>query len=72
MVGAQKEPHMKDGLSRIIVEMVKREWPQQWPTLMAELNMASAHGATQAETVLLIFLRLCEDVVILQVFMCII
>ncbi|KAK6632104.1 hypothetical protein RUM44_007134 [Polyplax serrata] len=66
MVGAQKEPHMKDGLSRIIVEMVKREWPQQWPTLMAELNMASAHGATQAETVLLIFLRLCEDVVILQ------
>lgn len=39
-VGAAKDPsfsHIKDALSRIIVEMIKREWPQQWTTLLAEL-----------------------------------
>lgn len=65
--GLQKETHIKDALSRIIVEMVKREWPQQWPTFLAELNVASAQGPVQAEIVLLIFLRLCEDVAVLQV-----
>ncbi|KAL0274098.1 UNVERIFIED_CONTAM: hypothetical protein PYX00_006610 [Menopon gallinae] len=66
MAGTQRELHIKDALSRIVVEMVKREWPQQWPTLLAELNVASVQGATQAEIVLLIFLRLCEDVALLQ------
>lgn len=67
MSGTQKETHTKDGLSRIVVEMIKREWPQQWPTLLAELNFASRQGCIQAEIVLLIFLRLCEDVALLQV-----
>lgn len=67
VAGTQKETHIKDALSRIIVEMVKREWPQQWPTLLVELNMASVQGAIQAEIVLLVFLRLCEDVALLQV-----
>jgi len=65
--GSHKEPHLKDALSRIIVEMIKREWPQHWPTLLQELNMASGQGTSQAEVVLLIFLRLCEDVALLQV-----
>lgn len=65
--GVSDEPHMKDALSRVVVEMVKREWPQQWPGLLAELSDACACGETQTELVLLVFLRLVEDVALLQV-----
>lgn len=58
--------HIKDALSRVIVEMAKREWPQQWTTLLAELSDASSKGEDQTELVLLIFLRLVEDVALLQ------
>lgn len=58
--------HIKDALSRIIVEMIKREWPQQWTTLLAELSDACTKGEPQTELVLLIFLRLVEDVALLQ------
>lgn len=58
--------HIKDALSRIIVEMVKREWPQQWPTLLSELSSASEKGLSQTELVALVFLRLVEDVALLQ------
>lgn len=59
--------HIKDALSRIIVEMVKREWPQQWTSLLAELSEACTKGEAQTEIVLLVFLRLVEDVALLQV-----
>jgi exportin-5 len=58
--------HIKDALSRIIVEMIKREWPQQWTTLLAELSEACGKGTVQTEIVLLVFLRLVEDVALLQ------
>ncbi|XP_055372333.1 exportin-5 [Condylostylus longicornis] len=58
--------HLKDALSRIIVEMIKREWPQQWTTLLSELSDACTKGEAQTELVLLIFLRLVEDVALLQ------
>ena len=58
--------HIKDALSRIVVEMVKREWPQQWPTLLGELSSASEKGLSQTELVALVFLRLVEDVALLQ------
>lgn len=64
--GIGEEPHMKDALSRVVVEMVKREWPQQWPGLLAELSDACACGEIQTELVLLVFLRLVEDVALLQ------
>ncbi len=57
-----EEAHIKDGVSRIVVEMMKREWPQHWPTLMEELSTLSQAGATQTELVLLVLLRLAEDV----------
>ena len=63
----EKYGHIKDALARVIVEMIKREWPQQWPTLLEELQMASSQGPGQTEQVLLIFLRLAEDVALLQV-----
>lgn len=65
--GIGDEPHMKDALGRVVVEMVKREWPQQWPGLLVELSDACACGETQTELVLLVFLRLVEDVALLQV-----
>uniref|UniRef100_A0A1B0CUW8 Uncharacterized protein n=1 Tax=Lutzomyia longipalpis TaxID=7200 RepID=A0A1B0CUW8_LUTLO len=58
--------HIKDALSRIVVEMIKREWPQQWTTLLGELSDACTKGEAQTELVLLIFLRLVEDVATLQ------
>ncbi|KAG5876268.1 hypothetical protein JTB14_013005 [Gonioctena quinquepunctata] len=64
--GISDESHMKDALSRVVVEMVKREWPQQWPGLLAELSDACSCGETQTELVLLVFLRLVEDVALLQ------
>jgi exportin-5 len=65
----QELVHIKDALSRVIVEMIKREWPQQWPTLLAELQAACALGGSQTELVLFVFLRLAEDVALLQVIM---
>lgn len=62
-----EQAHMKDALSRVIVEMIKREWPQQWPTLLTELSQACTKGCIQTELVLLVFLRLAEDVAVLQV-----
>lgn len=64
--GVGEESHTKDALSRVVVEMVKREWPQQWATLLSELSEACAHGPTQTELVLLVLLRLVEDVALLQ------
>ena len=33
----EEENHIKDVLSRIVVEMIKREWPQHWPDMLIEL-----------------------------------
>lgn len=53
--------HLKDALSRVIVEMIKREWPQQWTGLLGELSEACSGGATgPTELVALILLRLVE------------
>ncbi|KAH8028297.1 hypothetical protein HPB51_014953 [Rhipicephalus microplus] len=61
-----EQAHIKDALAKLLVEMIKREWPQQWPQLMKELNDLAIIGETQKELVLLTFLRLAEDVVDLQ------
>ncbi|XP_013417289.1 exportin-5 [Lingula anatina] len=63
-----EQSHIKNVLSRIVVEMVKREWPQHWSTLLSELDTLCKIGPTQVELVLLIFLRLAEDVVAFQNF----
>lgn len=63
----EEQPHIKDAISRLVVEMVKREWPQQWPSFLDEMNELCNTGPTQAELALLIFRRLAEDVAVLQV-----
>lgn len=66
-MGGWDTGHLNNALARVIVEMIKREWPQHWPTLLAELNGACTRGHMQTEIVLHIFLRLTEDVATLQV-----
>ena len=66
-LGGWETSHLNDALARVIVEMIKREWPQQWPTLLAELSDACSRGHRHTQIVLHVFLRLAEDVAILQV-----
>ncbi|XP_063892641.1 exportin-5 [Helicoverpa armigera] len=65
-LGGWETSHLNDALARVIVEMIKREWPQQWPTLLAELSDACSRGHRHTQIVLHVFLRLAEDVAILQ------
>lgn len=65
-ISLEDKAHMRDALSRVVVEMIKREWPQQWSTLLAELSQCAAQGNIQTELVLLVLLRLAEDVAVLQ------
>jgi len=57
--------HIKDELAKIVVELIKREWPQQWPSLLSELDILARHGETQTELVMFILRRLVEDVAVL-------
>ncbi|XP_075933132.1 exportin-5 [Anarhichas minor] len=62
----EEESHIKDVLSRITVEMIKREWPQHWPDMLKEMEALTSHGEAQTELVMLILLRLAEDVITFQ------
>lgn len=58
--------HIKDAVSRITVEILKRDWPQLWPTLLRDLETLCHQGETETELVLMVFLRVVEDVIIFQ------
>lgn len=60
---ADEPTHIKEALSRLVVEITKREWPQNWGSLLPELNSICRLGDIQTEIVLMTFLRLAEDVV---------
>ncbi|XP_038148996.1 exportin-5 [Cyprinodon tularosa] len=62
----EEESHVKDALSRIVVEMIKREWPQHWPDMLKEMETLCSQGEAQTELVMLILLRLAEDVITFQ------
>ncbi|KAM4607212.1 exportin-5 [Polymixia lowei] len=62
----EEESHIKDVLSRIVVEMIKREWPQHWPDMLKEMETLTSLGEAQTELVMLILLRLAEDVITFQ------
>lgn len=42
----EEESHIKDVLSRIIVEMIKREWPQHWPDMLKEMEALTSLGVS--------------------------
>lgn len=58
--------HLKDVIARIVVEIAKREWPQQWPSFLTELEALCSEGDKQTELVMFVMLRLVEDVALLQ------
>ena len=59
--------HMRDALCRPLVEMVKREWPQQYAEFIPDMGRLAARGPLHTELVLRVFLRLAEDVATFQV-----
>ncbi|KAG2467195.1 XPO5 protein, partial [Polypterus senegalus] len=62
----EEEGHIKDVLSRIVVEIIKREWPQHWPDMLRELESLTKLGEVQTELVMFVLLRVAEDVVTFQ------
>ncbi|XP_019715462.1 exportin-5 [Hippocampus comes] len=62
----EEESYVKDVLSRVVVEMIKREWPQNWPNMLEEMETVASAGEAQTELVMLILLRLAEDVITFQ------
>jgi len=48
--------HVKEALSRLVVEITKREWPQKWGSLLPDLNSICALGVSQVLFTCLIFL----------------
>jgi len=51
----EEESHIKDVLSRIVVEMIKREWPQHWPDMLKELDTLSKQGVWNTPVCSLLF-----------------
>lgn len=43
----EEQLYIKDALSRIVVEMAKREWPQQWPSMLSELDSIYSLGVSK-------------------------
>ena len=43
----KEEKFVKERISAAVVEMVKREYPQEWPTLLPDLIGLGQEGATQ-------------------------
>lgn len=62
----EEETYIKDAISRVLVEVIKHEWPMKWKTLLSDLYNLSEQGVTQTELVLKVFLRLVEDVLTFQ------
>lgn len=58
--------YVKDGIAHALAEVAKRVWPQGWPSMVPDLLEKAKLGATQVELVELVFLRIAEDVAVLQ------
>lgn len=43
----EEELHIKDAVSRILVELIKRLWPQLWPDLFPHLSESCHHGVSE-------------------------
>ena len=38
---------MKEGLARLVVELSKKTWPQQWPTFLEDLDVLTGYGVCE-------------------------
>ncbi|XP_069464923.1 exportin-5-like isoform X2 [Ambystoma mexicanum] len=52
----------KEGFARVVVEMIKQDWPERWPNLLMELENMSRNEGVSGELVLYILWRLADDV----------
>ncbi|XP_047132801.1 exportin-5 isoform X1 [Hydra vulgaris] len=52
---------LKEATVKVIVEIIKRTWPQYWSSLLSDLYKLQEFGPAQLELVLIIFKRLFED-----------
>ena len=57
----EEENHIKDVLSRIVVEMIKREWPQHWPDMLVELDTLSKQGVCSTAVSIQGFVFVCSS-----------
>ena len=57
----EEENHIKDVLSRIVVEMIKREWPQHWPDMLVELDTLSKQGVCSTAVSVQGFVFVCSS-----------
>lgn len=58
--------YVKDGIAHVVTEIAKQVWPQQWPSMVQDLIECAKSGPVQTQLVQLVFLRLAEDVAVLQ------
>ncbi|XP_069464878.1 exportin-5-like [Ambystoma mexicanum] len=63
---SEEQGHIKGALARAVVELIKLDWPQGWPDMLLDLEILSKKGETQTELVMIVLLRLAEDLVINQ------
>ncbi|XP_046847872.1 exportin-5-like [Xenia sp. Carnegie-2017] len=54
--------YLKDAIAKYAVEIMKREWPQNWPDVINQLGDIAQQGPSQLFTVLRTLLFLAEDV----------
>eukprot|EP01134_Creolimax_fragrantissima_P004858 CFRG4858T1 len=62
-VKPSNEPtYIKEKAVRVLTEVAKRMWPQNWPSLSSDLTALNQMGVTQSELVFLFYRTLVEDV----------
>ncbi|XP_078503579.1 exportin-5-like isoform X2 [Lissotriton helveticus] len=62
----REKNEIKEGLARVVVELIKHDWPDEWPKLLSELFAVAKKQARNAELVLLVLWRLAEDLLTLK------
>eukprot|EP00079_Xenopus_tropicalis_P035805 XP_017949576.1 PREDICTED: exportin-5-like isoform X2 [Xenopus tropicalis] len=58
----EEKGHIKDVIARVVVEIIKREWPWNWLGMVNELAFTANFGDAQMELVMFILLRLAEEI----------
>eukprot|EP00026_Physarum_polycephalum_P001024 Phypoly_transcript_01025.p1 GENE.Phypoly_transcript_01025~~Phypoly_transcript_01025.p1 ORF type:complete len:1165 (+),score=182.52 Phypoly_transcript_01025:289-3495(+) len=56
--------YIKEKVATLVVEIAKRDWPQQWDDLLNNLVQISMMGDTQAELILLVLRTLPDEIVV--------
>ncbi|GAM21676.1 hypothetical protein SAMD00019534_048510 [Acytostelium subglobosum LB1] len=62
-ISASEQKFIKEKLVTVVVEIVKRDWPQRWANLLESLIQISSMGAPQAELVLLTLGQLPHEII---------